>query len=333
MPGEKPRICVVGSIVMDLVVRTPRFPTPGETVLGGPFHIHPGGKGANQAIAAARMGANVAMIGCVGDDSFGDGWPDLFAAEGVDCTHVLRRKGIPTGTGTIVLKRSGQNTIVVAPGANETLMPEDVEAGREAIVQSDMLVLQMEVPTETVLHAARIAKDSGVPVLLNAAPPRELPADLATCTNLLVVNESEAAFLAGRTLATGEASLEVFARLLENLACLGVPAVFLTAGRQGALYLREQRVVAVPPFPVKTVDSVGAGDAFIGTLAVRWVEEGLDGVYGSRTSQAAEIVRWACAAGALAVTCPGAIPSLPDRGSVSALIAGGLLTFGTEAAH
>jgi ribokinase len=305
----RPRICVLGSINTDLVVRSPRLPAPGETILGGPFETHPGGKGANQAVAAARMGAEVAMIARVGEDDHGRTVCAALEAEGIDGSRVFVTAGSATGVALITVADSAENTIVVAPGANAALSPADVDTARETIARADVLLMQLETPMETVARAAEIAREAGTTVMLNAAPGRALPAGLLASIDVLVVNETEAALVAG-PLGGGDC--------LDRLRVTGVGAMALTLGAAGARYLYAEATGHVEPFAVQPVDTVGAGDAFTGTLAARWGEHQVAGALDPLA--VADAVCWANAAGALATTRRGAIPSLPTRREVVALL-------------
>lgn len=311
-------VCVLGSINMDLVVRSPRLPGPGETLLGGPFRTFPGGKGANQAVAASRLlgggaeGGRVLMVGAVGDDANGREHLAGMLHEGVDTSFVFTRHNTPTGVALItVADAGGENTIVVAPGANATVSTDDVDAAAEAIRSADVLLMQLETPVKAVMEAARIARQSGTATILNAAPAQPLPRDLLAGIDVLVVNESEAATLAG--VEERESPDVMLDRLTGGSG--GPGAVIVTLGEAGAIAARageggSQQRVRAAAFAVDTVDTVGAGDAFCGAVAAAWKALGDD---------LAVLLRFACAAGALATTQPGAIPSLPRRTDVEKL--------------
>lgn len=303
------RVTVVGSLNMDLVVRAPRLPGPGETIIGGEFLTLPGGKGANQAVAAARLGVQVALVGRVGRDAFAGPLLDNLDAAGVDHTFVRQDPEAATGVALIVVDAGGQNSIVVASGANMRLSPADVDAARAAIAAADVLLLQLESPLETVARAAEVARAHGVRVILNPAPARALPAALLAQVDVLVPNESETALLANRAV-TSPAEAEAAATALRGL---GVETVILTLGERGALLAREGGSTHVPAFQVTPVDTTAAGDAFVAGLAVALAEG----------QPLPEAVRWGNAAGALATTRLGAQPSLPARQAVAALLAGG----------
>jgi ribokinase len=289
-----PRVVVAGSANMDLVAMADVLPRPGETVLGREFAMVPGGKGANQAIASARAGARTTLLGAIGSDAFGVTLKARVTAAGVD-TDLLRVVYGASGVAVIMVDAAGENVITVIPGANSTftaLLP----AERDAVATADVLLTQLETPVSAVTEAANAAREAGTRVVLNAAPARDLPADLLDAVDLLVVNEGEAGALKERH------------ELLDV-----VPRAVVTLGAEGAWYMdREGASVRVPAFPVSTVDSTAAGDAFTGALAVAWAE-GRDIV---------DAVRWACAAGAVCVRTMGASTSLPTRDQIDKLFAG-----------
>jgi ribokinase len=289
---------------MDLIARAPRIPQAGETILGGDFYTAPGGKGANQAVAAARLGAQVSMVGRVGRDAFAQTLLASLTAAGVDHHHVIQDAQAATGVALIVVDDGGQNSIVVAPGANARLSPADVDAARAAIAAADVLLLQLESPLEAVARAAELAHAHGVTVILNPAPACDLPAEMLAQVDVLVPNESETAILTG--LPAGS-KVEVQATALLEL---GVGAALLTLGERGALLAQPEGIEHVPAFRVTPVDTTAAGDAFVGGFAAA-LAEGRSPV---------EAVRWGCAAGALATTKLGAQPSLPTRQEVEALL-------------
>ena len=301
-------IAVVGSLNMDLVVRAPHMPIPGETVIGSDFRTIPGGKGANQAVAAAKLGAKVTMIGRVGDDDFGRAQLRNLGGLGIDTTYTIVDPEAATGIALITLDASGQNSIVLAPGANMRLTKEDINAARGAIVQSDVLVLQLESPLEVVTYAIDIAHAEGVKVILNPAPARPLPNETLARLDYLIPNESETALLTGIEVADINSAEEAAERLLEE----GVGTIILTLGARGAFLASAEESVHVPGYEVEVVDTTAAGDAFVGGLAVA-LAQGQNPV---------EAVRYGNAAGALAVTRLGAQPSLPTRQEVEEFMKG-----------
>lgn len=302
-----PKIAVVGSINLDLVVPVPHHPVPGETVLGGELAEHPGGKGANQAVAAARLGAQVAMVGRVGDDEAGSVLRAALQREGVDVRWVLAEQGFRTGRALIAVDRaSGENSIIVSPGANTALAPEHCAASGTVLRDADVTLLQQEIPAATVEAAARLA---GGTVLLNPAPARstltrESLRDLLDMVDILVPNRAELAAMVGHDLHDLHAVADA-ARTLR-----GPSAVVVTLGADGALLCEEGAVLLVPALAVTPVDTTAAGDAYCGALACA-VAEGLP---------LHEAVRNANATAALATTRPGAQPSLPTRAEVEKLL-------------
>jgi ribokinase len=303
------RVALVGSLNMDLVVRSPRIPQPGETILGSGFRAVPGGKGANQAVAAARLGARVSMVGRVGQDAFAGPLLENLAADRIDYTFVVRDGEAATGVALIVVDDTGQNSIVVASGANMRLSPSDVDAAQAPIRDAHVLLLQLESPLDTVTHAAHIARAHRVTVILNPAPARPLPPDLLPLVDVLIPNETETALLTGMPVddLTGARAA---AALLRKA---GVGTVILTLGERGALLAGERGEETFPAFDVEPVDTTAAGDAFVAGFAVALAEG----------NTLAEAVRWGNAAGALATTRLGAQPSLPTRRALEKLLAEG----------
>ncbi|BCS31839.1 ribokinase [Luteitalea sp. TBR-22] len=297
-----PRIAVVGSLNMDLVVRAPRFARPGETITGDLFLTIPGGKGANQAVAAQRLGGQVAMIGCVGEDAFGAALRQGLAEEGIDVTAVDVRGGLASGVALITVDGSGENSIVVVPGANGTLADADIMLAAPQLTAARVLLLQLEVPVTAVTLAAQVASESGAIVVLNAAPASPVPDALLALVDYLVVNETELFSLAGP-----EAS--DLAQATAHLRQRGARSIVVTLGAAGARLLRASGAESmVRAYPVDVVDSTAAGDAFVGALAVALAEGASDEV----------ALRRGNAAGAIAVTRSGAQPSLPTRGELDA---------------
>ena len=317
--NRSPRVITIGSINQDLVVRSDRLPVAGETMIAESSAWLPGGKGANQAVAAARLGARVRFAGCVGRDACGDDLRRGLAASGVDTEH-LETAETASGLAIILVEPDGENRILVAPGANDGVLPELVDrvladavlAGRapEESGQRNrpVLLLQLEVPLETVHHAIRRGGELGLPVVLDAGPPREL--DLVQLRGLTVLspNETEAMALTGLPV-TDLREAETAARHLA--AATGARHVVLKLGAAGSLWLRENDAQHIPPFPVEPVDTTAAGDAFTAALAVGLASGDLD----------AEALHRANAAGALATTRAGAWPSLPEASAVEELLA------------
>ena len=304
-------ICVVGSLNMDLVVRAPHLPQPGETLSGGPFATYPGGKGANQAVAAARLGCAVSMVGRVGDDDFGSALRGGMDHEGIDVNYVVTHTGVASGIALITVQQDGQNTIVIAPGANGELTPNDVDAATETIVAARVLVLQLESPLPTVQRAAELAHAAGVPVLLNPAPAQPLPAELLRSVDYLVPNEHETTLLLEH-LVQGlpkELHFDTKIKMLRSIA--GVKYVVATLGSQGAALVGDDdQLHVVSPHAVTPIDATAAGDAFVGAFAVALAEG----------HSPTEALHWGNAAGAVAVTRAGAQPSLPTRDELQAML-------------
>jgi ribokinase len=302
-----PRIVVVGSSNTDLVVRAPALPGPGETVLGSAFLVAPGGKGANQAVAAARLGARVTLVARLGVDEFGDRTLAALERESIDTTFVTRDAEAASGVALIVVSESGENAIAVAPGANMRLTAADVDRAAPAIREADMLLLQLETPLPTVRHAATLAMKAGVPVILNPAPAAPLAGELLSRVSVLTPNELEAAALTGASSSGVYAARQAALRLHAS----GVANVVITLGREGALMEGEAGSSQVPGCAVTAVDTTAAGDAFNGALAVALAE-------GASLGRA---VRFANRAAALSITRPGAQPSLPTREAVESFAA------------
>ena len=303
---EGRRIIVVGSANTDLVVRVPTLPRPGETVTGGTFFTARGGKGANQAVAAARAGAAVTLIASLGDDPFGDEILAALAAEGIAVHAVRRVPDTPSGVALILVDERGENSIAVAPGANALLTPEQVGPSVERLSPTAVLVAQLETPLDTVLAAAQAASRAGVRVILNPAPARDLPDELLQLVSVLTPNEAEAAGLAGMPIADHNALDEAATTLLRR----GVGAVAITLGAAGVYVATTTRREHIPGHRVEVRDTTGAGDVFNGALAVALAEE----------MPLGEAVRFANAAAAISVTRDGAQPAAPHRWEILGLL-------------
>ena len=303
----KPLLLVIGSANMDLVVRSEHIAAPGETVLGEAFRQIPGGKGANQAVAAARLGAEVTFVGRVGNDLFGEAIRAGLQAEGIDITLLQTEPTEPTGVALIGVDAKGQNAITVAPGANSRVSASDVEQALSRIEGVSAVLLQLEIPLKTVLCATQKAHAAGIPVILNPAPvspAAPLPDSLLAQIDVLTPNEHEAAALLGYETTEGLEWKAVALRLLDK----GVKTVVITLGEAGCVLADANGSRTIPAFTVKAVDTTAAGDCFTGALAVALAEgRSLD-----------EAARFAAQAASISVTRVGAQPSLPTRPEVDA---------------
>lgn len=301
------RIAVIGSLNMDLVMRAPRIPKPGETILGADdLHMIPGGKGANQAYASAMLGAEVAMIGRVGGDTFGEQLITSLSKAGVNTQHIIHDSDASTGIALIVVEAGGQNSIVVSSGANGRVTPSDISQTEDVIRSADLTLLQLEIPLSAVIKAAQCAQNHGVKVILNPAPAQQLPAELLSLTDILIPNETEAAMLSGCDVDTDDGIRQAASGLRQY----GVKTIIMTRGSRGASLITEDEIVHFPALPIDPVDTTAAGDAFVGSFAVAFAEG----------KSLAEAVRCGNAAGALASTKPGAQPSMPDRDDLNKLL-------------
>jgi ribokinase len=302
--ASSPKIIVVGSANTDMVVKTERIPGPGETVIGGDFIMAAGGKGANQAVAASRLGVQVSMVGRVGDDVFGRRLRSTLETEGVNTQHVTIDRHASTGIAAVIVDSSGGNRIIVIPGANGALTPDHVQAAAPTIARSDVLLLQLEVPLPAVARAIEIAHQSETRVVLNPAPAQALPHSLISQVDYLIPNEVEATTLAGSA-STGPRQV---ARALRQK---GASTVVVTLGERGAVLVDRSGATEVAAIALPVVDTTAAGDAFVAAFAVA--------IAGGET--AAEALRWGSAAGALATTKLGAQPSLPTKEALLELLA------------
>ncbi len=268
--AKRPRIAVVGSANIDLTTFTARFPKPGETIFGDSFDLGFGGKGANQAVASRLCGADVFMVARVGSDLFGPATIENFKKQGIDATHVKQVEGVSSGVAPIFVEPNGQNRIFVVKGANDRLKPADVDAAADLLKTVDCIVLQFEIPLETVYHCVRFARDNGIRCIVNPAPAQ--PVDLKALEGLdyFVPNESESETIAGMPVRTVDDAKKVAEKFLAS----GVKRVIVTLGANGSLLAGREGMEHIPAFQVKSVDSTGAGDAFIGSFAV-FLGEGL----------------------------------------------------------
>jgi ribokinase len=302
----KKNIVVVGSSNTDMIIKLERIPKPGETIIGGEFVTAAGGKGANQAVGAARAGGAVTFVARVGRDMFGERAVAGFVKDGINVGFVLKDKTSPSGVALIFVAKDGENSIAVASGANAKLLPADVKKARQALAAASVLVMQLETPLATVQAAAGLAAALGVLVILNPAPARPLPDELLKRVSLLTPNESEAELLTGIKVDSDEAA----AKAAQALLAKGVQTVIITLGARGAFVATAGGTQLVPSFKVTPVDTTAAGDIFNGALAVALAEG----------RPLMEAVRFANAAAALSVTKMGAQPSAPKRKDIEALL-------------
>lgn len=300
--AEKAKIVVIGSSNTDMVIKSDRIPVPGETVLGGKFAMMPGGKGANQAVAAARLGGDVLFVARVGDDTLGRQAVENYRNEGIDVSHITVDPNEATGVALILVDEKGENLISVASGANYMLSAADIDRAANRIRESDIVVVQLETPLDAIARAAEIAEAAGVPIILDPAPaPAEpLPPEILNRITYIKPNEHEAASITGIPVTDFASAERAAAQLLTG----GTKGVIVTLGTAGAILAeRGKDPVTIPAFPVDAVDSTAAGDCFSGALAVRLGEGAL----------ISEAVQFASAASALSVMRLGAQPSIPTR--------------------
>jgi ribokinase len=301
---RRPRIAVVGSANIDLVTYTDQFPKPGETIFGQKFDIGFGGKGANQAVAAKLCGAEVFMIARVGNDLFGPATIQNFQALGIDTSHVRQVNGVSSGVAPIFVDSSGQNRILVVKGANDTIKAADVDAATDVLKEADCIVLQFEIPLETVYYTVEFARRNKIRCLLNPAPAQPIDIEAITGIDYFVPNESEAETIMGSSVR----NLDDAKKCAERFLACGVRCVIVTLGANGALLAGKEAMEHIPGFAVKTIDSTGAGDAFIGSFATL-LGEGLS---------EREAVRQANLYAALSTTSPGTQKSFFDRSRFAA---------------
>ena len=299
MPARK--ILVIGSANIDLVSRAPRCPRPGESLIGSSFATITGGKGANQAVAAARLGAEVRFVGCVGADAFAQMQRESLGAEGIDLSHLKTDVSAPTGVAVITVGDDGQNSIVVTPGANFALRPEDIAQLEGPMREADVVLLQLEVPLDTVAAALRLARACGTFSILDAGPAQAVPAEIIALADLVSPNETEAHALTGIEVNSADSATHAAEALLR----MGTAHAVMKLGAAGSAYYTHDAAVIAAPFQVGAVDTTAAGDAFTAALALRWGCAPIE-----------EILRFANATGALATTRAGAQPSMPTLDEV-----------------
>jgi ribokinase len=298
-------ICVIGSSNTDMVVKAQRLPAPGETVIGGKFLMNPGGKGANQAVAAARLGGQIAFAAKVGNDVFGKQAIQQFQREKINPKYITTDPEHPSGVALINVDANGENCITVAPGANSSLMPADVELILNDLNASNLVLLQLEIPLKTVDYAIRRSHQKGIKVLLNPAPAQTLPAELFACLHLITPNETEAELLTGIRIV----DLKTVEQAAQLIRSKGVPNVIITLGGKGAYIYSDSVSKLIPAPPVTAVDTTAAGDCFNGALAVAI----------SENEPLEEAVAFACKAASICVTRMGAQASMPHRKEINSL--------------
>ncbi len=260
----KKKLVVIGSSNTDLVIRTSQFPEPGETVIGGEFNTFAGGKGANQAVAASRLGADVTFVAKVGNDSFGKVAVQGFEKEGIHTQYIFTDKSLPSGVASITLNEQGQNSIIVAPGANNALSKENIQLAKETLQNADLLLIQLEVPLETVLFSIELSYALGVRVILNPAPAFELPKEIYSKIDVITPNETEAFLLTGIEVVDSETASLAATKFLD----LGVKHVVITLGEKGLFYKNSETAFLLPAIKTEVKDTTAAGDIFNGALAV-----------------------------------------------------------------
>jgi len=298
----KKNIVVIGSSNTDLVIRTSQFPEPGETVIGGEFNTFAGGKGANQAVAASRLGADVTFVAKVGNDSFGKVAVQGFEKEGIHTQYIFTDKSLPSGVASITLNEQGQNSIIVAPGANNALSKENIQLAKETLQNADLLLIQLEVPLETVLFSIELSYALGVRVILNPAPAFELPKEIYAKIDVITPNETEAFLLTGIEVVDSETASLAATKFLD----WGVKHVVITLGEKGLFYKNSETAFLMPAIKTEVKDTTAAGDIFNGALAVALSE--------GKNWQAA--LKFANIAASIGVGRLGAQASVPFRKEV-----------------
>jgi len=293
------RIAVIGSTNTDMVIKTSKLPVPGETILGGDFFMNPGGKGANQAVAAARLGGKVSFIAKTGNDLFGKQAREIFETEKINTDYIVTDTLNPSGVALITVDNRGENCIVVAPGSNNHLNKSDIDQALEEILRSDIVLMQLEIPVETVVYAANIAYEAGKKVILNPAPAAKIPEDLLSKLYLITPNETEAALITGIPVKDSDSAIQA----AQNLFDRGVKVVIITLGSKGALLFTGGEPKLIPSPKAEAVDTTAAGDVFNGAIAVA-ISEGFE---------LEKAVEFACRAAAISVTRMGAQSSAPYR--------------------
>lgn len=299
----KPKIVVIGSCNTDMVVKAGRLPVPGETVLGGTFYMNPGGKGANQAIAAARLGAEVTLISKIGYDLFGLQALEIYRSEKINTEFIFTDQKSPSGVALISVDSYGENSIIVAPGASRSLLTEDIDKAKSKLEEADIILMQLEVPIETVEYAATIAKSYGKKVILNSAPASVLSNSFLSCVHTILPNRIEAEMLSGIKVIDEESAWRAAKAIGEK----GIENVVITLGKDGAYVKEKEEYTMIPAKEVETIDTTGAGDVFCGAFSV----------YLSENHTLTESVEFANTAAALAVTRMGAQSAIPYKREIA----------------
>lgn len=297
------KIVVLGSCNTDMVVKSNRLPVPGETILGGTFMMNPGGKGANQAVAAARLGGNVTFITKTGNDLFGRQSVELYNDENINTDYIFSDSNLPSGVALITVDNHGENCIVVASGANGTLSPKDVKEADKTIASAEILLMQLEIPMQTVEYGAKVAKENGVKVILNPAPAQSLSNELLKNIYMLIPNETEAEIISGIKVIDWESAKKA----ADAICSKGVDTVVITMGSRGALLKEGDQYHEIPALKLEAVDTTAAGDTFCGAISVA-ISEGLNLV---------DAIKFANKCSAVTVTRMGAQASIPHRREVS----------------
>ena len=299
----KQKIVVIGSCNTDMVVKAGRLPVPGETVLGGTFYMNPGGKGANQAIAAARLGAEVTLISKIGYDLFGLQALEIYRSEKINTEFIFTDQKSPSGVALISVDSYGENSIIVAPGASRSLLTEDIDKAKSKLEEADIILMQLEVPIETVEYAATIAKSYGKKVILNPAPVSVLSNSFLSCVHTILPNRIEAEMLSGIKVIDEESAWRAAKAIGEK----GIENVVITLGKDGAYVKEKEEYTMIPAKEVETIDTTGAGDVFCGAFSV----------YLSENHTLTESVEFANTAAALAVTRMGAQSAIPYKREIA----------------
>lgn len=300
------KVVVIGSSNTDMIIKVPRIPKPGETILGGTFSTAAGGKGANQAVAAARAGADVTFIACIGKDPFGDEALKGFEADGINTEHIIQHPTAPSGIAQILVSEDGENSIAVAPGANSELTPDHIHNAKDVIESAALLLLQLEIPLNVVIAAVEIASQKKIPVILNPAPAQALDDSLLSKLSIITPNETETEILTGISI-SNETDIQKAANSLLNK---GIETVIITLGEKGAYVATKEEHYSVPGFTVKAIDTTAAGDVFNGALTTALCQN----------NEMESAVKYANAAAALSVTKLGAQPSAPNLEEIQNLL-------------